>query len=1133
MKARSNLHVQVARARLSNNKETEFKTKINNMNNINQKGNIENAIKAAANTAKTARNTKRVIAIQRTKNEAAKAAKEAAELKAKGNIAKARIEAAKEAAAEAQRKRNEKRKQKFENLLTQFNKDINNSQKTKFRQRFNMAQEQRKLPMESRSNNASRMIENGGLAKIAAELRKIKANKNEAAHKAAVEAAKAAGSANEVARQKTAYLQKRQASFNKMIQNAKNRHSLSSNQRPVLNMVITNLTAKFNRGQEERKKNGPQNQTIINAGKIPELAKAIRELENEFIQKQRNKNAQNIKNAQKKAKKAEANRNQAQIQSKKYKEQSEKYKKRKNALVQNIKKVVETRNAARQELEQAKKNLATASTQSEDAQKQAKAKLEAAQEAAKAAQNELAKSKNASKLANKKRELTNLAREQRVLQNLAPNGLTPNGFGPRRPFSRIINGLTVNDLANGGLAGKLPNQIKATGTAKKANQNAKKKAEMEAAEKRRQEKQETKRKQREAAAAKAKANQEKREKQKESVIESIKKAQNASKAKALRERLNKMKTIITEKRAKENRIKKECASNPYLEQCGEGAIAARKKAAEKKAYKQKLTNLLNSYNNRLGDPSWPGKKNELFKKYANTITNDKVIKAELNSMTKIRAEKTTGQRKKEITKLLNSYNNKLGSKKWPETKGVLLNKYMKSTKNLEQDKASLEALLKLKVQAKASKKAANNLAAKKVTNNLAAKKVAMKKARSELTTARIEYRQKVAMAGRDNLFPTAKELDDWNKPGRSISFDASTITGLQGELQKLQGYDKMLNTRLNELKRGKNAATKIQAAFKGAQVRKSVGGSSMGQDILKKHISGVNVMAGQKIPGFSGKRVETGRYERDWLKRVDEEGDTAVKRAKLRKMFDDKFELKKKLLTNESSNVRREYTLGGLQALKKEVMRPRISQKQSTKGTNQNVAILNVARINKEIEEARSRYNARRIKASMNKMSTKYNNPTFSNNKMPKNTKSSAAFNMKGGFNGGIRLGSGGNKAINGVNMTLKRAKPSLKNITQNKIIRPARMASQMKPKPAQGPTVMKLGVQAAAAKNKLGKPMTNAERRVAARKAAEATGRLGGRMAQQRNNTFREKGMTAAAIAKANARRAEKAAKKAAKKAK
>ena len=97
---------------------------------------------------------------------------------------------------------------------------------------------------------------------------------------------------------------------------------------------------------------------------------------------------------------------------------------------------------------------------------------------------------------------------------------------------------------------------------------------------------------------------------------------------------------------KAGRIKKECESNPFLPGCPT-RNDARKKAAEMKAYKQDLTKLLNSYNNRLGSlvgvngkPSWPGKKNELFKKYAKTITNKKVIKAELNNMTKIHAEKT-------------------------------------------------------------------------------------------------------------------------------------------------------------------------------------------------------------------------------------------------------------------------------------------------------------------------------------------------------------------------------------------------------------------------------------------------------------------------------------------------------------
>ena len=92
-------------------------------------------------------------------------------------------------------------------------------------------------------------------------------------------------------------------------------------------------------------------------------------------------------------------------------------------------------------------------------------------------------------------------------------------------------------------------------------------------------------------------------------------------------------------------------------------------------------------------------------------------------------------------------------------------------------------------------------------------------------------------------------------------------------------------------------------------------------------------------------------------------------------------------------------------------------------------------------------------------------------------------------------------------------------------------MAAQLKP--TQGPTAMKLGVQAAVAKNKLSKPMTNTERRVAARKAGGAIGRLEARTTQQRNRTFETKGMSAGAFAKANAKRAKKLEKKAAKKAK
>ena len=494
------------------------------------------------------------------------------------------------------------------------------------------------------------------------------------------------------------------------------------------------------------------------------------------------------------------------------------------------------------------------------------------------------------------------------------------------------------------------------------------------------------------------------------------------------------------------------------------------------------------------------------------------------------------KRRRAFETLLNNYN-------------VSMNQRMILTKRFEKGNRIDTIAAELKAKKNANKQVVSNL----VTG--AIKKAVI----NELTNTRIAYRNKVVKAKRAGLFPTQKEINNWNIPGSSVDYDGRTINGVQGELRKLQGYDKMLNKRLNELKREKNAknkkpiynasnsppirgdprnganpsgngvnknplalekktnptfvanndnellnariayrtnvlmavregrlpqnqedywfrqantalnmstiqgmdkmfkihlekmkreknaATKIQAAFKGAQVRKNVGGASMGKDILKKHISGVNVTAGQKIPGFSGKRVERSDYERDWLKRVDEEGDTAVKRAKLRKMFDDKFELKKDLLQNEQKpNVSKAYKFGGLQlqGMKATVMRPRYKQHQSTKGTDQNLAIQNV----KDIKDA---ILAARIKDRMNKLSRNYNN------NMPKNTKSSGAFNMKGGFNGGIRLGSGGNEAINGSN-----AKPSLKNITRNKIIRPARMA---------GNTLIKAGQITQAKKNAVG----------------------------------------------------------------
>jgi hypothetical protein len=1065
MKMQSNLHVQVARGRLSNSEEMNFKTRINQMKNASQKTNIEEAIKRSTAAAKNARTAKRAQNIQSTKNEAAKSAREEAQLKAKINIEKSKANAKREAAVEAQRQRNEKRKGKFNGLLKQFNGIINSNQKSTFQERFNMAQEQRKLPKESRSNSASNIINKGGLARIAADLRKIKANKNEATHQVAIETARKKGNANAAARQKTVYTQKRQNSFNNMVKDAKARHTNGTNQRNRMNKLIINLTAKFNSGQKERQVTiGPKRQSIINNGKIPVLAKKIRELEKDFNNKQRAKNAQNIANANAKATKAQenaskaaSNRNAAQTESAKLKIESKKAEEKITSLYEQRKAVVKMRNQAKKELEEAKEK-------SETERANAKVKLEEAQKKANNARKEIENSKNAARLVNKKKELVTLATKERVLQNLELNNLPPGAVGPRRPrraFSTIINGLTVNDLANGGMASKLSNQIQSAGKAKRLNKQQKVKDEEAAAEKKREAKR--------VAALKKRQEQEKargkRNDERKAAVANAKKEQTNMNARMKNTRNN-----------VERRQKEKAAAN---------VVNKMKDAAKKRALLEAAKKMKAAAN-----------KAAVNKAAAN--------KAAVNKAAKIKEAVDKGQRKKEITKLLNNYNNRLGSKKWPETKGTLLNEYMKSTKNLEQDKANLEALLKRKV-----KNAANNLAAKsaaatnkaaeanktktKNLENLFSKynaimannsgwpirkdlvreqyrngrtlerikdelnvmvKFHREKAVKGLVSGAIErvknaegkalgnarkaYRMKVNGGNKAGLFPTRQEVN-------TLLLQAKTAKNMR----TIQGYDKMLNMRLNELKREKNAATKIQAAVKGAQVRKSVGGSSMGQDILKKHISGKNVMAGQTIPDFNGKRVKNeafAKYESGWLNRVDKEGDTAVKRAKLKKMFDDKFELKKTLLKHESTNLRTGYGWQQLQSLKRQVMRPFSSKKyDSTKGTNQNAAILNAARIEKQIKEATNTHANRILKQQPNNMKKAgqkfktYNNPLGFNKNVPKNMTKlpSATFNM-----------------------TLKRAKPSLKNITQKKIIRPSRMA---------GNSLLKAGQITQAKKNAVG----------------------------------------------------------------
>ena len=124
-------------------------------------------------------------------------------------------------------------------------------------------------------------------------------------------------------------------------------------------------------------------------------------------------------------------------------------------------------------------------------------------------------------------------------------------------------------------------------------------------------------------------------------------------------------------------------------------------------------------------------------------------------------------------------------------------------------------------------------------------------------------------------------------------------------------------------------------------------------------------------------------------------------------------------------------------------MRPFYRQDSSTKGTDRNAAALNVVRIDKQIDEAKSAYAKKILDQQAINMK-----------------KAGQKFKTSDGFNGGIRLGAGGNKNINGVNMTLKRAKPSLKNITTRKVIRPARMA---------GNSLLKAGQITQAKKNAVG----------------------------------------------------------------
>ena len=251
---------------------------------------------------------------------------------------------------------------------------------------------------------------------------------------------------------------------------------------------------------------------------------------------------------------------------------------------------------------------------------------------------------------------------------------------------------------------------------------------------------------------------------------------------------------------------------------------------------------------------------------------------------------------------------------------------------------------------------------KAIQNKKAAEKQAKLSANNtKIKSLRKEYTNSVEAAFRNGKLPqNEKQKNYWLKQANLISSEG--VLRIQKRRLNTQIKDEK---NIQNMKNRKNAAaTKIQAMVKGKQARNST--KNAGKDILKKHILSVNTLAAQTIPGFSGKRVEDPNYEKGWLKRVNEEGNTPASRATLRRMFNNKYELRKTLIKHRGTNVQQGYGPLQLRGLLRGVMNPFNGQNSSTKGTNKNKAKLNVKRIKKEINQATSEY-ARKVMAKQNR----------------------------------------------------------------------------------------------------------------------------------------------------------------------
>ena len=419
-----------------------------------------------------------------------------------------------------------------------------------------------------------------------------------------------------------------------------------------------------------------------------------------------------------------------------------------------------------------------------------------------------------------------------------------------------------------------------------------------------------------------------------------------------------------EKRAEKKRKFLEGKKNELTKLATKGGVLNTESDFSKQKFRvviSKLTvkNLEKEYNNgnEVAEPFVNQVKNDIMEKiaakkqepiYTNTGSPGPRVKMQTNPVATDRKnplfEKVTMENKSRLISAINAL-----KQLPPKNKTIFKGRLETAFKN-----QNLNKMKAIKNEALAANKAIQNKKAAEKQAKLSANNTKIKSLRKEYTNS-------VEAAFRNGKLPqNEKQKNYWLKQANLISSEG----GLRIQKRRLNTQIKDEKNIQNMKNRKNAAATKIQAMVKGKQARNST--KNAGKDILKKHILSVNTLAAQTIPGFSGKRVEDPNYEKGWLKRVNEEGNTPASRATLRRMFNNKYELRKTLIKHRGTNVQQGYGPLQLRGLLRGVMNPFNNQNSSTKGTNKNKAKLNIKRINKEINQATTEY-ARKVKAKQNR----------------------------------------------------------------------------------------------------------------------------------------------------------------------